>query len=107
MERWAAVGVMALVNTFAVLLTGSISICAEDAVAVFSRLPATDGTTPRVATRPAPGASDPTFMFTPPPNSEKEPEGLLLETKVTPGGKVSVKITPVAVLGPTLVKVSR
>src|ERR1041385_2301066 len=87
MERCAACGLTAVVRTLAVLLGGSISVWAEVAVTRFSRVPALEGITPRVAASPAPDASEPALMVMPPPINEKEPELVLLETNVTPDRK--------------------
>src|SRR5438874_2496248 len=105
MERTAGAGLITVVRTLAELLKGSRSVCAEAAVTTFSMTPAVEGVTRKVAARPALGASEPTLMLMPPPINENEPELVLLETRVTPGGRLSVSTTPVAVSGPTLVRV--
>src|SRR6266436_2979639 len=55
-----------------------------------------------VIVEPAPEASEPTLQVTV-PEALVQPE--LAETKVTPAGKVSETVTPVAGLGPLLVTV--
>jgi hypothetical protein len=85
-------------------LTGSETLDAT--LALFVIVPAVGGVTVIVEVALAPLASVPREHVTVPDCSEQLPWDALAEPKVTPAGSVSVRVTALALEGPSLVAVS-
>src|SRR5437773_2289295 len=76
------------------------SVTAEETVAVLVMLPAVFAVTTMVAVAPALLARLPRLQVTVPVAREQVPWDDAADTKVTPAGRGSVRMTPVAAAGP-------
>jgi hypothetical protein len=100
-QPWPAV---ALVVAVAELLAGLLSASEDDTVAVLVIVPAATGVTTMLTVAEAPPAIVPRLHVTVDVPAQFPCEGVA-EMKVIPAGRVSVRITPLAVEGPLLVTI--
>ena len=93
-----------MVSAVALLLAGAGSGWSATTLAVLVRVPALSGWTTIVIVALAPLASPPRLQLTV-VVPEHEPWLGVAETKVRPAGRTSVRVTPVAALGPLFMTV--